>query len=119
MKKLLFILIFLGFVILIVNANNQPTAKLFTVTVTDAEISFNFPNATAAQKVIDAIAKQGSFVPDPKQNPSQQESAKRQFVADELKVSIANIILQQRYTEAANDAISKVPKDDIPEKVKP
>lgn len=119
MKRLLLVLIFVGFIVLVVNANNQPPTKLFTVTVTDTAISFNFPNATSAQKVIDAIAKQGSFAPDPKQNPSQQESAKRQFVADELKVSIANIILQQRYTEAANDAISKVPKDDIPEKVKP
>lgn len=88
--------------------------KLFSMAITDQAITINFPNATAAQTVIDAIAARGSFAPNTTQTPAQQEAAKRQFVIDEIQASIADIILTQRITVAARDAANRVPKDDIP-----
>lgn len=90
--------------------------KLYSVDVTDQAITVSFPDVNSAQKVIDALARQGSYQPDTKLNAAQQEAAKRQFVADELTESISQILIQQRIADAANAAASKVDITDVPRK---
>lgn len=94
-------------------------SKLYSVTVTDQAITIAFPDAFAAQKVIDALAKRGSYQADASLNASQQEAAKREFVAEEFTEFIGQIVVTQRLTDAANTAISAVDVSDVPKKKLP
>ena len=93
-------------------ATLQP-APLFDVRTNGNNITIACRDAAAKQAVIDALAKRGSFSGT---DAAGLPQTKEDFVADELTQFFAEIIAQQRTTDAVTTAASNVDKTDLPKR---